>query len=271
MVYSYKKLLNLEIPKEFEPLIQDQIEKTFLRAINGLEFVIKKNLIPKQTSNKKLLYEEKYISLYHYLPKNENIYSVPVVLVPPLMVTTDIFDLVPEHSLANMLIENGFNVYLVDFGKPDSDYSHLKVDDYILNFLYRAIHMSRKHSDAKQMTLLGYCLGGTFSTIYASVSLDIKNDIKNVINIAGPVDFKCLPFFNLLFKPFKNEWFTLADRFGCIPKELLTFIFKVSDPVGYIRRPLHVIDRGWDRDFIVKYQALSNFFSNFQNLPASGR
>ena len=269
MFSSCKKLLNLEIPKDLEPLIHDQTEKTLLRLINGLEIVIKKDISPNIRDSKNKLYEEKNLALYHFYPKSEKVYEVPVILVPPLMTTTDIFDLVPEHSLANTLLENGFNVYLVDFGKPDKNDSHLKIDDYVLNYLYRIIHMVKKHTSSNQVTLLGYCLGGTFSILYGSVSLDIKNDVKNVINIAGPVDLKCLPFFNLLFKPFKNEWFTLADRFGCIPKELLTFIFKVSDPVGYIRRPLHIIDRGWDRDFIVKYQALSNFFSNFQNLPAS--
>ena len=269
MLFNYKKLLNLEIPKEFEPLIQDQVEKMLLRAINGLEFVIKKDLIPKQTSNKKLLYQEKYLSLYHYLPKNENVYSIPVVLVPPLMVSTDIFDLVAEHSLANTLIENGFNVYLVDFGQPDQNDAHLKIDDYVLNFLYRAVHMSKKHSNAEHMTLLGYCLGGTFSTIYASVSIDIKNDIKNVINIAGPVDLKHLSFLNLLFKPFKKEWFGLADKFGGLPKELLTFIFKIADPVSYLRRPFQLVNKAWDRDFLIKHQALSGFFNNFQNLPAT--
>jgi len=129
--------------------------------------------------------------------------------------------------------------------------------------------MTKKHCNSNQVTLLGYCLGGTFSILYSCVSHDIKNDVKNVINIAGPVDLKYLPFFNLLFKPFKKEWFALVDKFGCIPKEVLTFVFKVSDPLGYIRRPLHIIDKSWDRDFIVKYQALGNFFSNFQSLPAA--
>ncbi len=269
MNFNYKKLLNLEIPKDFEPLIQEQLEKTILRAINGLEIAIKKDIRPKSNTNKKLLYQEKYISLYHYLPKNENVYSVPVVLVPPLMVTTDIFDLVQEHSLANTLIENGFNVYLVDFGKPDQNDAHLKIDDYVLNFLYRAVHMSKKHSNAEYMTLLGYCMGGSFSTMYASVSLDIKNDIKNVINIAGPVDLKDLSFFNLIFKPFKNEWFALVDKLGGIPKELLTFIFKAADPLSYLRRPFQIINKAWDRDFLIKYQALSSFFNNFQSIPAA--
>ena len=269
MVVNWKKLLNFEIPKELEPVVQDQLEKTLLRAINGLEVAIKKDIRTLPAINKKLLYQEKYISLYHYLPKNENVYSVPVLLVPPLMITTDIFDLVPEHSFADTLVENGFNVYLIDFGKPDQDSAHLKVDDYVLNFLYRAVHMSKKHSNAQQITLLGYCLGGSFSTIYASVSLDIKNDIKNVINIAGPIDLEHISFFNLLFKPFKKEWFALADKFGGLPKELLTFIFKIADPTSYLRRPFQLINKAWDRDFLVKYQALNHFFNNFQNLPAA--
>ena len=266
---NHKKILNFKIPQNLEPLIQDQLEKTLLRAINGLELVIKKDLNNKSTARKKLLYQEKYLTLYHYQPINEKIFDVPVILVPPLMVTTDIFDLTYDHSLVQTLLENGFNVYLIDFGKPDSSDAHIKIDDYVLNFIYRAVHMSKKHSDAKQVTLMGYCLGGTFSILYGSVSLDIKHDLKNVINIAGPVDLKHLPFFNLVFKPFKKEWFSLVDKFGCIPKELLTLIFQLSDPIGYIRRPLHIINKSWDRDFLVKYQALSNFFGNFQSLPAA--
>ena len=269
MIFNYKKILNLEIPKDLEPVIQDQVEKTLLRLINGLEIAIKKDIRPSIIENKKLLYQEKNLSLYHYLPFSESLYKTPVVLVPPLMTTTDIFDLVHEHSLANTLLEAGFNVYLIDFGKPDRNDSHLKIDDYILNYLYRSVHMTKKHTGSNQVTLLGYCLGGTFSIIYGSVSLDIKNDVKNVINIAGPIDLKYLQFFNLVFKPFKKEWFALADKFGGIPKELLTFIFKVQDPVAYIRRPLHLMDKAWDRDFLIKYQALSNFFDNFQNLPAN--
>ena len=269
MFLKYKKLLNLEIPKNLEPIIQDQLEKTLLRAINGLEIAFKKDIRPQNSNNKKLLYQERYITLYHYSPVCEKVFNVPILLVPPLMTTTDIFDLTSEHSLANTLLEAGFNVYLVDFGKPDRTDSELKLDDYVLNFLYRAVHMTKKHSGSDQVTLLGYCLGGTFSILYGSVSLDVRNDVKNVINIAGPVDLKYLQFFNLLFKPFEKEWFALADKFGCIPKELLTFVFQLSDPVGYIRRPLHLINKAWDRDFLVKYQALSNFFSNFQNLPAS--
>ena len=268
MVIDYKKILNFKIPKNLEPMIEDQVQKTLLRIINGLEVVVKKDIRPPSMERKKLLYQEKYVTLSHYYPVCEKTYEVPIILVPPLMTTTDIFDLLPEHSLANMLVENGYNVYLIDFGKPDYDDSHLKIDDYILNFIYRAVHMTKKHSASEQVTLLGYCLGGTFSIMYGSVSLDIKNDVKNVINIAGPVDLK-LPFFNLVFKPFKKEWFALADKMGCIPKELLTLIFQLSDPIGYIRRPISVFNKAWDRDFLVKYQSLSNFFRNFQNLPAA--
>jgi len=73
----------------------------------------------------------------------------------------------------------------------------------------------------------------------------------------------------LLFKPFKNEWFALVDKFGGLPKELLTFIFKIADPSSYLRRSLKVINKAWDRDFLVKHQALNDFFNNFQNLPAT--
>jgi polyhydroxyalkanoate synthase len=267
MLLNLKKLLNLEIPKNLESVIQEQTEKTFLRALNGLEIAIKKDIRPNRDNARKLLYQEKYVTLYHYYPKRENIFSVPVILVPPLMSTTDLLDLTPSHSLAETLLDAGFNVYLVDFGRPDRNDSHLKIDDYILNFLYRAVHMTKKHSNSEQVSLLGYCLGGAFSIIYSSVSIDIRNDIKNVINIAGPIDLSYLKFFNVIFKPFKKEWFAISEKFGCMPKELLTCMFKTVNLYGDFKRPGHLLNRAWDRDFLVKSQALNSFFGNFQNLP----
>ncbi len=220
MVIDYKKILNFKIPKNLEPMIEDQVQKTLLRIINGLEVVVKKDIRPPSMERKKLLYQEKYVTLSHYYPVCEKTYEVPIILVPPLMTTTDIFDLLPEHSLANMLVENGYNVYLIDFGKPDYDDSHLKIDDYILNFIYRAVHMTKKHSASEQVTLLGYCLGGTFSIMYGSVSLDIKNDVKNVINIAGPVDLK-LPFLILFLNPLKKSGLHLQIKWAVYQKNFL--------------------------------------------------
>src|SRR3990167_3893489 len=119
MAINLKNLLNLEIPKDFESVVEAEIEKNLLRLINGLEVAIKGDIRPQQNSKKKVLYQEKHLILYHYEPLQNEIFSVPVLLVPPLMTTTDIFDLLPQHSLANELAENGFNVYLLDFGKPD--------------------------------------------------------------------------------------------------------------------------------------------------------
>ena len=268
-MFNYKKILKLEFPKEIEPVFYESIEKLLIAAINGIEVAIKGDIRPQRFNGIESLYQEKNLSLYKFSSPCERNYEIPVVLVPPLMVTTDIFDLIPEHSLARTIAKAGFKVYLVDFGKPDKNDSHLKLDDYVLNLLYRAIHMVKNHSNSKEVSLLGYCLGGTLSIIYASLSNEIKKDVKNIVNIAGPVDVKNLPFFNILFKPFKKEWFSIADKYGCITKELLTWIFKLSDPLGYIRRPLYVLSKSWDRDFLVKYQGLSNYFSNFQSLPAS--
>ncbi len=269
MAINLKKILNFEVPKNLEPILETEIEKNLLRLINGLEVAIKGDIRPESKNRRKILYQEKHLTLYQFEPLDKEVFNIPVLLVPPLMTTTDIFDLLPQHSLASSLIESGFNVYLLDFGKPDKNDSHIKLDDYILNFLYRAIHMVKKHSSSEKVSLVGYCLGGTLSIMYSSISLPAKNDVKNVINIAGPTDLTSLPFFTVLFKFFKKEWFNLVNKHGGIPKELLTLIFKVSDPVGYFRRPLHIINKAWDRDFLVKYQALANFFNNFQNLPAA--
>ena len=46
-------------------------------------------------------------------------HPVPLLLVPPLGVTTEVFDLLPQRSLVRYMAARGFHTYLVDWGKPE--------------------------------------------------------------------------------------------------------------------------------------------------------
>lgn len=217
---------------------------------------------------KKLLYKERNLSLYHFENKDSDLYEVPVLLVPPLMNTSKIFDLAPNLSFAKELSNNGFNVYLVDFGNPDIENMEDKLDLLILDEVYRAVFMTKKHSLSESVSILGFCMGGLSCVAYSSASNKIKDYVKNVINIAGPVDFRPLKFYEKMFKPFRGFWFRLADAYGYLPGGVLSFLFKIGAPLSHIKRPFRNMFKKKDKEFLEKHEALTEFFNDFRNIPA---
>ncbi len=187
---------------------------------------------------KNLLYSEKYITLYHFESEKSKSFATPILLVPSLIKDTKLFDVNYKKNIINLLLEQGFNVYSVDFGEMDKSNSHLRLGDYILNFLYRAIHMVKKHSNTKEISLLGYGIGGLLGVLYSSTPIDIKNDIKNLICILDNSETKLLNMFDKVFKPLEKEWFLSATKYGFIPSLYLNLLsFAIDFSLGFKNIP----------------------------------
>ena len=82
------------------------------------------------------------------MPIQRKQHPVPLVLVPPLGVTTETFDLMPQRSLVRYMVARGFKVYLVDWGKPRKEHAHLGLLDYCDDMLGVALEKIRRHADA---------------------------------------------------------------------------------------------------------------------------
>lgn len=222
----------------------------------------------KNTIEKKLLFTERNLTLFHYSSTNNKIYEIPILLVPPLMISNSIFDLTENHSLAKTLAENGFRVYLIDFGTPDQNDRNLGIDKYVLDLLYRAVFMTKKHAQSKKVSLYGFCLGGTFSLAYASTSIEIKDDVENIVSIASPVDFNQLKFYKNLIHPFKSQINFFVNQKGYLSKSLISLFFNISNPVNIVKRYYKTLININNKPMLNRYKALSKFYKSFTNLPA---
>ena len=103
-------------------------------AANGVDWLFKRDtLIKSGRTWFELVHDGDLMAVRYYaLPDEDEIelvdgstmpiqrvqHAVPLVLVPPLGVTTETFDLMPQRSLVRYLVASGFKVYLVDWGKP---------------------------------------------------------------------------------------------------------------------------------------------------------
>jgi polyhydroxyalkanoate synthase len=113
-------------------------------------------------------------------------YAIPIVIVPPLAVNMLIYDLFENRSFVRFLLEQGFSVYMLDWGKPTRKQSHYDFERYVLNFMPKLFTTIRAHSGQKKLSLHGWSLAGIFSLLYAAATKD--PDIQNMIILGTPVD-----------------------------------------------------------------------------------
>src|ERR1700682_4221406 len=75
-------------------------------------------------------------TLYRYTPvlPAEKRHPVPLLLVFALMHRASILDLRPGNSFVEHMLQRGYDVYLIDWGAPGPEDSHLGLEDYVLDY-----------------------------------------------------------------------------------------------------------------------------------------
>ncbi len=116
-----------------------------------------------------VVYEENKLRLLHYEPKTEQQHDVPILVVYALINKPYILDLQPDRSVVQTLLEAGFDVYLIDWGEPSKLDRTLGLEDYVTRYIDNCADVVRERSGQDSINVLGYCMGGTMSAMYAAM------------------------------------------------------------------------------------------------------
>jgi polyhydroxyalkanoate synthase len=166
-------------------------------------------------------------TLYRYR-SNHREHAIPVLLVFALINRPDIFDLRPGHSFVEFLLDEGFDVFLVDWGVPDDEDADMGLDSYVCDELHWAIRETLRAAEVEEASLLGWCIGGTLSAIYGA--LHPGGPVRNLALLTTPVDTTG----SLYEKWVGRDSFDVdyvADRYEAIPGGAVDFANKLMKPV----------------------------------------
>ncbi|HEY6752690.1 MAG TPA: alpha/beta fold hydrolase [Rubrobacteraceae bacterium] len=132
----------------------------------------------------------------------------------------------PGNSFVEYLSGEGFDVYLLDWGNAGPEDRHRSFEDWILDYMPEAVESVLKNSRAEELTVFGYCQGGTMSAMYAS--LFPEEHLRNLILLATPMDFapENPGIFGLctLWSRNSENYFEpdlMVEAFGNIPEDFL--------------------------------------------------
>jgi hypothetical protein len=93
----------------------------------------------------------------------------PVLFIPAPVSRYFIIDLLPGRSFAAHIAKAGFDVFVADFGEPTEEDRFGDLDYYVEGLVRRCVRKVLVLTGQPNLNLVGYCLGGTLSLLYAAL------------------------------------------------------------------------------------------------------
>lgn len=227
----------------FEHILPPEIERFLKKYRTGMQIMLEGARAETGQTPKEMIWSRNKARLYRYEPAMQKRFSVPILLVYALINRPYILDLIPGNSLVEYLVDQGFDIYLLDWGIPGDEDAHLTLEHYVLDYLPRAVKKVLRASQAQELTLFGYCMGGTMSAMYAALFPD--RPLKNLILLTTPTDFAPdnLGPFRLYAGEENFNLDLLVDAFGNIPGAFVDVGSRVVKPFSSYVDPYQTL---WD-------------------------
>lgn len=205
-------------------------------------------------------------------------HRTPLLLVSALGIQAWTWDLMPDRSMVRYLMARGYDVYLIDWGKPSRSDRELGLDTYVNDWLPQAVDAVLAHSGEAQLSLVGYCMGGLLALMYLGTHPDAP--VRNLVTIASPVNFHksgaAGRVLALLQAPALRVGNVLSRRLAPldarlfhIPAGMLSLIFKATNPPAIVTSYLDLVRNIGDREYISEYMTMGQWFNDMVDYPGA--
>lgn len=175
-----------------------------------------------------VVHRQNKLVLRHYPASGERRVKTPLVVVPSLINRAYICDLEPDRSIVAGLSRLGHPVYLVDWGVPGPEDAGQDVGA-VLAMLRRSIDRACRHAGAPTANVFGYCQGGTLAAMAAAL---YPERVGALMVLNAPVKFSEGGRFRTFVEPGHLDVGDLIGADGLVSPELMSFAFKLLDPMG---------------------------------------
>lgn len=229
--------------------IFEEMSGTLTKLQNGYETLQNIGKVEVGTTPKTLVWQMDKVKLYRYDRTTPAKCKIPVLVSFAMMNRHDVLDLQPDRSLMKKFLDEGLDIYIMDWGYPSKADKFLTMEDYIDGYMNGAVDFIRKSHGIDKINKMGICQGGTFSTIYAALYPEKLNTLTVYV---APFDFttdKCM-----LYKWTKYiDVDAMVDSMGNIPADVMNSGFGMLKPSADIAKYFSVLDNLGDEDKIMNF------------------
>ncbi|MBK9719371.1 MAG: alpha/beta fold hydrolase [Saprospiraceae bacterium] len=223
--------------------VNDKFRKVYqtLKNIDAVEVA---------TTPKELVWQCDKVKMFHYIRETPATCKIPVLVSFALMNRHDVLDLQPDRSLMKKLLDEGLDIYIMDWGYPTRADRYLTIEDYILGYMNDAVDFIRAKHKVPKINKMGICQSGLFSMVYASI---FPEKLQSLVTYVAPFDFtdtNC----NMLYKWSKYiDVDTMVDTQGIIRADVMNSAFGMLKPSMDIAKYFGVMDMMEDQDKLINF------------------
>lgn len=210
------------------------------------------------------VYTEGPVRLLRFRPDEPKAGRAPLLIVPSMINRWYIVDLRTGASLVESLCDDGFDVFVLDWGAP-GDEERYTTWDRVLERLHRAVRRVSRLTRNEDISLLGYCMGGTLAVIHAALH---PRTVRALVNLAGPVDFSEGGFLTHLVN---RQWFdsdAIAEAGNLRPVQMQSGFVAIK-PTQQLAKWVRFADRMHDPAFVESFQILEQWAGDNIAFPAA--
>ncbi len=248
------------------------IQRLVATAQNGLEVLRVGGLESQRASSPfEVVEETKMYRLRRYFAADVDADRPVIVLVPPMMLDADVWDVSPDKGAAGVLHELGIDVWVIDFGSPatrEGGWERSMADhvvavseaiDFVVGHTGRSVHLG------------GYSQGGMFC--YQAAAYRQSKDLLSVVTFGSPVNLiAALPLGIPAGIAIKGAGFLADHVFTRLPitDTMARTGFQLLDPVKTVRSRIDFVRQLHDRDALLPREAQRRFIEQEGWVPWSG-
>ena len=219
------------------------------------------------TTPSDVVYTENKLRLLHYRPLADARAGTPVLVVYALINKPYILDLQDDRSVVRSLLSRGLDVYLIDWGVPSDADRHLTLADYVDGYIDRSVDAVREMSGHDRVSVLGYCMGGTLSVMYAALH---PEKVRNLLVMAAPIKGDTGEgLLHIWSRPEHFDVDRVVDALGNVPAEFFNLGYNILEPVlnnaGKVARLMDIVD---DEEAVRNYLRMERWVGD--GIPVAG-
>jgi polyhydroxyalkanoate synthase len=243
-------------PADLLTRVNRDVERSYLRARNGLRYVRGSNRPRLGTTPKDVVWRRDKAQLWRYRSDRVR-FAQPLLIVTSLVSRSYILDLLPGSSAVEFLRDHGFDVFLLDWGIPDELDADNSLETYVDEYLPRAVAAVRHQTGQAELTMAGYCLGGVLSVLYANGHQNPA--VRNLVLMATPFDFEQMGPMVAALREGRLDPEDLVDETGNVPADVLYSGFFMLAPTTIVAQRATLLENLWNDEFVRGFQAMAQW------------
>jgi polyhydroxyalkanoate synthase subunit PhaC len=248
-----------------EPTLAEEIKEANRRLEKVRNVLHTAGSIEVGETPNEVLVEKRAYRLLHYQQMVSKTARTPVLVVYALINRSYVLDLQPDKSWIRSLLSQGFDVYLIDWKAPTAADKYVSFDDYVNCYIDDCVEVVLKKNKVDKLTLHGYCMGGTMSTMYTTLHQD---KVRNLSVIAPVIDGQ--KDFTVIGNLAKNmDVDTMQQVIGNLQSEQLYALYSTLKPFKQgINKYLNLLQNVDNEEFVSNFLRLEKWL--YDTPPIAG-